>query len=328
MRRSRRAASKLAEDHLEKDAISDAEILSVLELWHFKQNNKRINVLPAGANFVHSDTLGLVKTRMGTVVVTKITNQHRPVFALMCRWLSENMPAVFKQPFPFTSISVNYGYAARKHRDGNNSGPSIGKAFGDFVGGHLKYWENDNGECAVSDLKDSAGQAYDVKREMVLFDGCRCHMVTPFTGERYSLVYFTVSDYEKIKPSTKTSLADSGVTFTSESALAYYASYLSPPRGTSKSIRRMFGYNERLGAFQASGTSLARVPQEVLLCVLRHHLEPQIMATTCALSRTLRHTCYDPCAWEGSVIDARCIRPKGRRAFCHYSLWSKSAAVL
>ena len=113
--RSRRTASNLAEQLLEKDIINDSDVLSVLQFWYFKQNSKRLNILPPGANFVHSDTLGIVKTRVGTCVPTKITIKYRPVFALMCRWLNENKPKLFARPFPFTSISVNYAYAARKH---------------------------------------------------------------------------------------------------------------------------------------------------------------------------------------------------------------------
>ena len=41
------------------------------------------------------------------------------------------------QDFPFTSISLNYNYAARLHRDGNNAGVSFTRSFGNFTGGEL-----------------------------------------------------------------------------------------------------------------------------------------------------------------------------------------------
>ena len=111
--RSRRAAARLAEELLQKSYISDADILAVLELWYFKQSSKRINVLPAGANFIHSDTLGLVRTRTGTVVTTRVTVKYSHVFHLLATWLKDNLPKDFKSKFPFTSIAVNYAYAAR-----------------------------------------------------------------------------------------------------------------------------------------------------------------------------------------------------------------------
>ena len=41
--------------------------------------------------------------------------------------------------FPFTSISLNYNYAAKLHRDGNNAGPSLTRSLGVFNGGGLFY---------------------------------------------------------------------------------------------------------------------------------------------------------------------------------------------
>ena len=64
----------------------------------------------------------------------------RRLFLASPRWLREHQPAIFEHPFPSTSISVNHGYAARKHRDAYNSGPSMTKAFGLFEGGRLLYW--------------------------------------------------------------------------------------------------------------------------------------------------------------------------------------------
>jgi len=74
-----------------------------------------------------------VHTRTGTTVTTAITRRYPDVFRFLCRWMHEAQP--FQRLFPCTSISLNYDYAARRHRDANNVGPSVTKAFGDFVGG-------------------------------------------------------------------------------------------------------------------------------------------------------------------------------------------------
>ena len=97
-------------------------------------------MFPSGASSVESDTLGLVRSRTGQVVSTALTRKHPAVYEIFCRWLREHQPAIFEHPFPSTSISVNHGYAARKHRDAYNSGPSMTKAFGLFEGGRLLYW--------------------------------------------------------------------------------------------------------------------------------------------------------------------------------------------
>ena len=72
--------------------IANDDVLDVLNLWYFKANKRRQNVLPEGSNFVYSDTLGCVRTTVGTVVVSRITTKYHYVFKLFCRWLEENQP--------------------------------------------------------------------------------------------------------------------------------------------------------------------------------------------------------------------------------------------
>ena len=116
-RRRKRKASELAMEKLKVPVVSDGDVLDVLRQWQFKTNRTRTNVFPVGANFVHSDTFGAIRDRIGKVVPTRQTIQHPSVFALLSRWLEDNLPAVFMQPFAFTSVNVNFGYAARPHRD-------------------------------------------------------------------------------------------------------------------------------------------------------------------------------------------------------------------
>ena len=78
--RSRRAANELAMQHLQKDTVSDDDVLSVLRLWYFKQNKTRANVIPEGSTSVFSDNLGLVKTRVGTVLCSNATVKNWVVF--------------------------------------------------------------------------------------------------------------------------------------------------------------------------------------------------------------------------------------------------------
>ena len=164
MPRSRRGATTLAQDLLLKPTIGDDEVVAVLRKWHFGRNKIRTNVFPEGATSVHSDTLGLVRSRDGRVVVSRMTTKHSDVFRLLCTWLRDQLPALCSMPFVFTSISVNFGYAARKHRDGNNVGPSMTKSFGNFAGGGLKYWPNDDGLCNLGQLHERNAMHVDTKR--------------------------------------------------------------------------------------------------------------------------------------------------------------------
>ena len=114
-KRSRKAANSEAERLLDPDvAVGDAQMLRVLRLWKFSGNATRTNVTPRDEAFVLSDTLGLVATRTGVVTVSRLTRRYPAVFELFCYWVRRAWPLAL--PFPFTSINVNYGYAAKLHR--------------------------------------------------------------------------------------------------------------------------------------------------------------------------------------------------------------------
>ena len=101
---------------------------------------------------------------------------------------------------PFTSISVNYDCGANAQRDGNNRGVSLTKSFGDFAGGQLLYWGEDDGLSLVETLREQDARSIDTCQGMLLFDGRHAHAVAPFQGERHSLVFFTIQQYKEARP--------------------------------------------------------------------------------------------------------------------------------
>ncbi len=116
--RSKPLANELAEKILARgELVTEADVLAVLSLWRFKNNTDRLNVMPAGQDSVFSDTLGLVQSHDGRVVATASTRKYKNFFALLCRWLQDHRPQELER-FVFSSISVNYDYAAKMHRDG------------------------------------------------------------------------------------------------------------------------------------------------------------------------------------------------------------------
>ena len=69
----------------------------------------RQNVLPEGEESVFSDTLGLVMDRSTRKITLDAASRKCPgMLRLLAAWLRDRQPSVFKRPFPFTSISVNY----------------------------------------------------------------------------------------------------------------------------------------------------------------------------------------------------------------------------
>ena len=183
MRRNRYAAESYADGVLRAGVnVTEEQVLAGLRLWYFKKNKVRTNVMPAGASFVESETLGLVRSRDGRIVATRNTVKYNRFFAMLTAWFRHNRPTDVRL-FPFTSISCNYNYAAKLHRDGNNVGPSMTKSFGQFTGGELLYWGDDDGTLPLAALPAKA-PTYDTSQGLLLFDGLRGHAVSAFDGER------------------------------------------------------------------------------------------------------------------------------------------------
>lgn len=102
--------------------------------------------------------------------------------ALMHRLFRQGLPA----DATYTSIALNHAYAARPHRDKYNVGPSHTISFGEFGGGELHVRTKD-GE-----------RRYATRDRFLTFDGQNEHWVAPFTGDRYSLVYFTDGRFSQL----------------------------------------------------------------------------------------------------------------------------------
>ena len=182
--------------------INDQHILRVFRQWAFKKNDVRVNVIPEGEQWVFSDTLGLIRDRSGRFLLTGATKAYPSVVRLVTLWMKGKVNSAID--FCCTSISVNKDYAARLHRDSNNCGPSISRANGNFKGGRLGCFADDDNTIELERLKtDYEGDAVylDVKKDFHLFNGNCAHWVEPFEGDRLSFVFFCVSKYWKTKPS-------------------------------------------------------------------------------------------------------------------------------
>eukprot|EP00933_Yihiella_yeosuensis_P034377 TRINITY_DN27878_c0_g1_i1.p1 TRINITY_DN27878_c0_g1~~TRINITY_DN27878_c0_g1_i1.p1 ORF type:complete len:367 (-),score=45.35 TRINITY_DN27878_c0_g1_i1:116-1216(-) len=208
--RKRRIANNVARALLQKNQeISDKHVVMVLKSWGFGRNTARQNVMPLGAEWVNSDTLGMNRSRDGRVKVTGASRRHKYVTNLLVRWFKDGSRANGLADFKCTSIAVNCDYAAARHRDGNNAGPSVVKAFGKFTGGELCYWPKDNRKQKdVKKLKRADCIVRNVEKSPFLFDGRKAHEVRPFKGKRFSLVFFTCGGYSVASTAEKELLVD------------------------------------------------------------------------------------------------------------------------
>jgi len=162
------------------------------------------------------------------------------------------------------SISLNFDYGAAVHRDGNNAGPSLARALGDFSGGALCYWPDDDGTTSLKHLPNRA-EVLDTKAGFVLFDGLRAHAVQDFTGERYSMVFFSISQYARVPLDQRLAIPD----YPTEASMSYLSKLLAPPRGyrdglRQQSILQAFGLAEREQALRWHVAALTCCPPEVL----------------------------------------------------------------
>lgn len=84
-------------------------------------------------------------------------------------------------PIPWTSITVNQNYKCLPHRDKGNQGNSFLVAFGDFLGGELVISEGD------------LSGTHDICYKPIITDFSKVlHSVNDFSGQRYSLVFYTL----------------------------------------------------------------------------------------------------------------------------------------
>jgi len=233
LRMRRTVAENFAKEILkEQRTIVEADVLAVLRKWGFKKNYGRANVLPGEASFVFSDTVGLVCDFKGCTAPTPYTIPYPHV----CRILTQYLKG-FHEPlvhnFAYTSININKNYAGRLHRDSSNVGPSIIKAFGQFTGGCLNYWPNDDRSFTdLEMLPKSDAVKVDLSKNIAMFDGRRGHAVDPFNGERYTLVYFTAPRNDRAPANKKSAMSQHcGFTLPTAQVTAQALKVLGEPLG-------------------------------------------------------------------------------------------------
>jgi len=183
-------------------AIRDKEVVSVLQIWGFAENTGRLNVMREGVKSVHSDTIGIIRTRQGPYRIIDPTTRYEHVTVLINKWFATNKGNEIPKEFGWTSININHNYAGARHRDGNNEGPSCIKAIGKFTGGKLNYYTKDEkrpGRCDVAQLSPKDKVSFDLLKAFTFFSGNSAHEVDPFKGERFSVVFFSTGKYWKMK---------------------------------------------------------------------------------------------------------------------------------
>ena len=172
------------------DHDATLELLKTMD-WNMAQNTSRRNVIRS------DDPSTPRNSRNKPYCMSFIFGRNMKDPAGGLSWWSIKYPHVYDKlsalisnydpSFSYTHITLNRNLRCKRHTDGGNAGPSYIAAFGNFKGGKLLV-EPPGGGTPEMEL--------DLKSRFVKFNGkTQPHETIPFSGERFTLVYYT-SDIE------------------------------------------------------------------------------------------------------------------------------------
>jgi hypothetical protein len=141
-------------------------------------------------------------------------------------------------------------------------------------------------------------------------------------------VFFTAPDYEKAKAVKIEALVQMGAEWPNEINQRYFANIIGPPRGGCKSIRHMFGYEEKPPAIQHAGTPLAKLSDDALSLSVGFLVAPLTTPDLCSLAKTLARVTLSPQAWRGCNVDTNGLKPTGSKSHRHYELWKQAKRIV
>ena len=164
--------------------MSDDEVLKILRGIWIPVSCSRPNIANYKNQGVQSLCIGM-SARNSTL--TSRAHELEAVYRILNRWLRQQ---VTEEEFGYTSITINKDHASSLHRDTGNAGPSVIRTLGAFEGGVLHYFPQDDGMIPLEELRDSDAVQLDTS-QFCVFDGNKGHGATPFTGERFSIIWFS-----------------------------------------------------------------------------------------------------------------------------------------
>eukprot|EP01048_Picozoa_sp_COSAG05_P012980 COSAG05_NODE_1341_length_5140_cov_4.176949_6_plen_517_part_00 len=156
--------------------VSYDEVYKALESVQIPVNTSRLNVKMRADQVISGMCLGVVNARANGIVVSSFALDRPRLTELLARFAKQYVP-----DFKFTSIQVNKNYMSAMHCDKNNLGNSYIVGVGDYTDGALWVHEKNDVQC---------------HNKWVQFDGNIPHCTLPYTGTRYTLIYFSNQSYD------------------------------------------------------------------------------------------------------------------------------------
>jgi hypothetical protein len=163
------------------------KLLDILRKTNFPLNQSRKNVMKKGQVSYEGFVLGMINlipywaNKKGHKQELSVRTKD-PKF----KELYNNTRSLLKlhdPKFKYTTIQYNKNHKCAKHRDGRNVGESYIIGLGDYTGGEL----------IVFDENDKNPVKHDIRNKFFKFNGSIYpHVTAPFKGERYTMVFFNV----------------------------------------------------------------------------------------------------------------------------------------
>mmetsp|Transcript_18881 Transcript_18881/g.29789 ORF Transcript_18881/g.29789 Transcript_18881/m.29789 type:complete len:684 (-) Transcript_18881:55-2106(-) len=207
-----------------KAQLVDDDVFSVLQTMPLIENRGRKNVFRGKQSYVYSDTLGLVRGRDGKIRISEMTLKLGDVCTLLGGWLKLNFRGP-QESIGFTSITVNRDFNSERHRDENNEGPSILKALGQHKGGELLYFYQDPLKKKPKELDENTAVLLKPAEDFVCFNGKFTHEAREYSGQRYSIVFWTIAGWRSVSKEETALLEKIGFKWPSVHSLTSLTSY-------------------------------------------------------------------------------------------------------
>ena len=180
---------KMASKKTKKKVTTQSQSKLVLEMLRGLKwpTTERANVLRTGQTKYEGFALGLVTSwagkgsRAGYKQIISLKTRE-PKYNKLFRETKKLMK-VRDPSFKFTSIQYNKNHKAARHRDAKNMGVSYIVGLGNYTGGEL----------IIFDENEKNPKNHDIQNKFYAFNGSIYpHETATFKGERYTLVFYSI----------------------------------------------------------------------------------------------------------------------------------------
>lgn len=154
---------------------------------HLSKKNIAMNRYRKNVGDGRSQCFGLVRKRSMAPDLSRQSWLDPQLHYLLMKF------ALMYVPISFTSIQVNANFCCAQHKDKHNVGNSYIVGFGNYTGGELV-------------LKNPDDKEYNIRHRPLLFNGSEIeHYTKEFTGNRWTIVFFTLVAPSKFPTTVKLS---------------------------------------------------------------------------------------------------------------------------